>query len=109
MTIPARFDEYARQKILNAAKIANLFIIKLISEPTAASIVYGIQKMENGHIAVMDFGGGTFDISVIKLQNNIIRVVKTSGDLFLGGDDIDRLIYEKWVQGKERYSIGQKN
>ena len=108
MTIPARFDEYARQKILNAAKIANLFIIKLISEPTAASIVYGIQNMKNGHIAVMDFGGGTFDISVIKLQNNIIRVIKTSGDLFLGGDDIDRLIYEKWLQGEGDIVLAKK-
>lgn len=108
MTIPARFDEYARQKILSAAKIANLFIIKLISEPTAASIVYGIQNMGNGHIAVMDFGGGTFDISVIKLQNNIIRVIKTSGDLFLGGDDIDRLIYEKWLQAEGDIVLAKK-
>src|SRR5215467_441084 len=93
VTVPAYFNDAQRQATKDAGRIAGLEVLRLVNEPTAASLAYGLDKKETATIAVYDLGGGTFDISILKLQEGIFEVIATNGDTHLGGDDIDnRLI-----------------
>jgi len=93
ITVPAYFNDAQRQATKDAGRIAGLDVLRIVNEPTAASLAYGLDKRNQGTIAVYDFGGGTFDISILKLSDGIFEVRSTSGDTHLGGDDIDeRLI-----------------
>lgn len=89
VTVPAYFDDSQRQATKQAGKLAKLDVIRIINEPTAAALAYGLNKKEAGHIAVYDLGGGTFDISILELDNGIFHVKSTNGDTFLGGEDFD--------------------
>lgn len=90
ITVPAYFNDSQRQATKDAGMIAGLEVLRIINEPTAASLAYGLQEKTQGTIAVYDFGGGTFDISILKLKNGIFEVLATNGDTHLGGDDVDR-------------------
>jgi Fe-S protein assembly chaperone HscA len=92
VTVPAYFNDAQRQATKDAGRIAGLEVLRLVNEPTAASLAYGLDKRENGTIAVYDLGGGTFDISILKLHDGIFEVLATNGDTHLGGDDIDNLM-----------------
>src|SRR5216684_2472397 len=93
ITVPAYFNDAQRQATKDAGRIAGLDVLRLVNEPTAASLAYGLDKKQNGIVAVYDLGGGTFDISILKLHDGIFEVIATNGDTHLGGDDIDnRLI-----------------
>src|SRR5512144_1632789 len=93
VTVPAYFDDNQRAATKDACRIAGLEVVRLVNEPTAASLAYGLDKRKNGIVAVYDLGGGTFDISILKLHDGIFEVLATNGDTHLGGDDIDnRLI-----------------
>jgi molecular chaperone DnaK len=92
ITVPAYFNDAQRQATKDAGRIAGLEVLRLVNEPTAASLAYGLDKKQNGIVAVYDFGGGTFDISILKLHDQIFEVIATNGDTHLGGDDIDNLL-----------------
>jgi molecular chaperone DnaK len=92
ITVPAYFNDAQRQATKDAGRIAGLEVLRLVNEPTAASLAYGLDKKQNGTVAVYDLGGGTFDISILKLHDGIFEVVATNGDTHLGGDDIDNLL-----------------
>jgi Fe-S protein assembly chaperone HscA len=92
VTVPAYFNDAQRQATKDAGRIAGLEVLRLVNEPTAASLAYGLDKKENGTVSVYDLGGGTFDISILKLHDGIFEVVSTNGDTHLGGDDIDNLL-----------------
>jgi molecular chaperone DnaK len=92
ITVPAYFNDAQRQATKDAGRIAGLEVLRLVNEPTAASLAYGLDKKQNGIVAVYDLGGGTFDISVLKLHDGIFEVIATNGDTHLGGDDIDNLL-----------------
>jgi Fe-S protein assembly chaperone HscA len=92
VTVPAYFNDAQRQATKDAGRIAGLDVLRLVNEPTAAALAYGLDKRKSGTIAVYDLGGGTFDISILKLQDGIFEVLATNGDTFLGGDDIDQLL-----------------
>jgi len=92
ITVPAYFNDAQRQATKDAGRIAGLDVLRLVNEPTAASLAYGLDKRKNGIVAVFDLGGGTFDISILKLHDGIFEVVATNGDTHLGGDDIDNLL-----------------
>ncbi|HTP88756.1 MAG TPA: Fe-S protein assembly chaperone HscA [Bryobacteraceae bacterium] len=92
ITVPAYFNDAQRQATKDAGRIAGLEVLRLVNEPTAASLSYGLDKRKNGIVAVYDFGGGTFDISILKLHDGIFEVLATNGDTHLGGDDIDNLL-----------------
>jgi Fe-S protein assembly chaperone HscA len=92
ITVPAYFNDAQRQATKDAGRIAGLEVLRLVNEPTAASLAYGLDKKQNGIVAVYDLGGGTFDISILKLHDGIFEVVATNGDTHLGGDDIDNLL-----------------
>jgi molecular chaperone DnaK (HSP70) len=93
ITVPAYFNDAQRQATKDAGHLAGLEVLRIVNEPTAASLAYGIDKRKDGLVAVYDLGGGTFDVSILKLQEGIFEVLSTSGDTHLGGDDIDnRLI-----------------
>jgi len=93
ITVPAYFNDAQRQATKDAGRIAGLDVLRLVNEPTAAALAYGLDKRKDGIVAVYDLGGGTFDISILKLQEGIFEVLATNGDTHLGGDDIDnRLI-----------------
>ena len=92
ITVPAYFDDAQRQATKDAGRIAGLEVLRLVNEPTAAALAYGLDKRQNGTIAVYDFGGGTFDVSILKLQEGLFEVLATHGDTHLGGDDIDNLL-----------------
>jgi molecular chaperone DnaK len=92
ITVPAYFNDAQRQATKDAGHIAGLEVLRLVNEPTAASLAYGVDKKHNGTVAVYDFGGGTFDISILKLHDGIFEVIATNGDTHLGGDDIDNLL-----------------
>jgi molecular chaperone DnaK len=89
ITVPAYFDDSQRQATKDAGKIAGLNVLRIINEPTAASLAYGMDKKKEEKIAVYDLGGGTFDISTLELGEGVIEVRSTNGDTFLGGDDFD--------------------
>jgi Fe-S protein assembly chaperone HscA len=92
ITVPAYFNDAQRQATKDAGRIAGLDVLRLVNEPTAAALAYGLDKNKDGLIAVYDFGGGTFDISILKLHEGIFEVIATGGDTHLGGDDIDNLL-----------------
>src|SRR5271169_5385352 len=92
ITVPAYFNDAQRQATKDAGRIAGLNVLRLVNEPTAASLAYGLDKKKNGIIVVYDLGGGTFDISILKLHDGIFEVISTNGDTHLGGDDIDNLL-----------------
>jgi len=92
VTVPAYFNDAQRQATKDAGRIAGLEVLRLVNEPTAASLAYGLDKKKHGIVAVYDFGGGTFDISILKLHDGIFEVIATNGDTHLGGDDIDNLL-----------------
>ena len=92
ITVPAYFNDAQRQATKDAGRIAGLEVLRLVNEPTAASLAYGLDKKQNGIVAVYDLGGGTFDISILKLHDGIFEVISTNGDTHLGGDDIDNLL-----------------
>ena len=97
ITVPAYFNDSQRQATKDAGMIARLEVVRIINEPTAASLAYGLQEKTQGTIAVYDLGGGTFDISILKLKNGIFEVLATNGDTHLGGDDIDRRIADLFL------------
>jgi molecular chaperone DnaK len=92
ITVPAYFNDAQRQATKDAGRIAGLNVLRLVNEPTAASLAYGLDKKKHGMIVVYDLGGGTFDISILKLHDGIFEVISTNGDTHLGGDDIDNLL-----------------
>ena len=92
ITVPAYFNDAQRQATKDAGRMAGLDVLRLVNEPTAAALAYGLNREKEGVIAVYDLGGGTFDISILKLQDGIFEVVATNGDTHLGGDDIDNLL-----------------
>jgi Fe-S protein assembly chaperone HscA len=92
ITVPAYFNDAQRQATKDAGRIAGLEVLRLVNEPTAASLAYGLDRKKNGIVAVYDLGGGTFDISTLKLHDGIFEVISTNGDTHLGGDDIDNLL-----------------
>ena len=98
ITVPAYFNDSQRQATKDAGMIAGLEVLRIINEPTAASLAYGLQEKTQGTIAVYDFGGGTFDISILKLKNGIFEVLATNGDTHLGGDDLDHRIADHFIE-----------
>ncbi len=92
ITVPAYFNDAQRQATKDAGRMAGLDVLRLVNEPTAAALAYGLDRAKEGLVAVYDFGGGTFDISILRLQEGIFEVVATGGDTHLGGDDIDNLL-----------------
>jgi Fe-S protein assembly chaperone HscA len=94
ITVPAYFNDAQRQATRDAGRIAGLEVLRLVNEPTAAALAYGLDKRKEGVIAVYDLGGGTFDISILKLQDGIFEVLATNGDTHLGGDDIDNRLLQ---------------
>jgi len=103
ITVPAYFNDAQRQATRDAGKIAGLDVLRIVNEPTAASLAYGIglNPDDEQTIAVYDLGGGTFDVSILKIQNGIFEVLSTNGDTFLGGDDFDRVIIDYWLKNLE--------
>jgi len=100
VTVPAYFNDAQRQATRDAGKLAGLDVLRIINEPTAASLAYGIGLHKDDHktIAVYDLGGGTFDISILRISNGIFEVLSTNGDTYLGGDDFDNAIVKFWLQ-----------
>jgi molecular chaperone HscA len=103
ITVPAYFDDAQRQATKDAAKLAGLEVLRLLNEPTAAAVAYGLDQGAEGTYAVYDLGGGTFDISILKLTRGVFEVLATNGDPALGGDDFDRAIYD-WLLVRNGYS-----
>jgi Fe-S protein assembly chaperone HscA len=95
ITVPAYFNDAQRTATRDAGRIAGLDVLRIINEPTAASLAYGLDKRHTGLIAVYDFGGGTFDISILRVEDGVFQVLSTNGDTHLGGDDIDLLLTEQ--------------
>jgi Fe-S protein assembly chaperone HscA len=102
ITVPAYFNDAQRQATKDAGRLAGLEVLRIINEPTAAALAYGLDKKQNGIVAVYDLGGGTFDISILKLTDGIFEVLSTNGDTYLGGDDIDRRLMEMFLTQLKR-------
>src|ERR1700733_1010629 len=105
ITVPAYFNDAQRQATKDAGKIAGLEVKRIVNEPTAAALAYGLDKKSDEIIAVYDFGGGTFDISILEVGDNVVQVISTNGDTHLGGDDIDNLIID-WMAAEFKKSSG---
>jgi molecular chaperone DnaK len=105
ITVPAYFNDAQRQATKDAGRIAGLDVKRIINEPTAAALAYGLDKKNNEVIAVYDFGGGTFDISILEVGDNVVQVISTNGDTHLGGDDVDALIMD-YLMGEFRKDTG---
>ena len=105
ITVPAYFDDNQRQATKDAGKIAGLNVLRIINEPTAASLAYGMDKKKEEKIAVYDLGGGTFDISILEIGEGVVEVKSTNGDTYLGGDDFDLLIMD-WLAEEFRKDSG---
>ena len=105
ITVPAYFNDAQRQATKDAGKIAGLEVKRIVNEPTAAALAYGLDKKKDEIIAVYDFGGGTFDISILEVGDNVVQVISTNGDTHLGGDDIDNLIID-WLAAEFKKSQG---
>src|SRR5204863_5248382 len=103
ITVPAYFNDAQRQATKDARQIAGLEVMRNINEPTAAALAYGLDKKKDETIAVYDFGGGTFDISILEVGDNVVQVISTNGDTHLGGDDVDNLIID-WMVAEFRKS-----
>ncbi|HET7712929.1 MAG TPA: molecular chaperone DnaK, partial [Thermoanaerobaculia bacterium] len=104
ITVPAYFNDSQRQATRDAGKIAGLEVLRIINEPTAAALAYGLENRHNQLIAVYDLGGGTFDISILKLEEGLFEVLSTSGDTYLGGEDFDKRIMDWLVEQFQRDS-----
>src|SRR5437867_2117379 len=96
VTVPAYFDDSQRQATKDAGRIAGLEVLRIVNEPTAASLAYGLQRLAQGVIAVYDLGGGTFDISILRVKDGVFEVLATNGNTHLGGDDFDRAVAQ-WL------------
>src|SRR5688500_334663 len=94
ITVPAYFNDAQRTATRDAGRLAGLEVLRIINEPTAASLAYGLDKKSRGTIAVYDLGGGTFDISILKVEDGVFQVLSTNGDTHLGGDDFDNLLMQ---------------
>jgi molecular chaperone DnaK len=105
ITVPAYFNDSQRQATKDAGRIAGLAVKRIVNEPTAAALAYGLDKNQDELIAVYDFGGGTFDISILEVGENVVQVVSTNGDTHLGGDDLDARVME-WMIGEFRKDQG---
>ncbi|MEK7770138.1 MAG: molecular chaperone DnaK, partial [candidate division NC10 bacterium] len=105
ITVPAYFNDSQRQATKDAGRIAGLDVLRIVNEPTAASLAYGLQKLAQGTIAVYDLGGGTFDISILSVKDGIFEVLATNGNTHLGGDDFDRVMVE-WLLADIRETHG---
>ena len=92
ITVPAYFNDAQRQATKDAGKIAGLEVLRIVNEPTAAALAYGLDKKKDETIAVFDFGGGTFDISILEVGEGVVEVKSTNGDTHLGGDDVDEVL-----------------
>jgi Fe-S protein assembly chaperone HscA len=99
ITVPAYFNDAQRTATRDAGRIAGLEVLRIINEPTAASLAYGLDKRHTGVIAVYDLGGGTFDISILRVEDGVFQVLATNGDTHLGGDDLDMLLVEQILAG----------
>jgi molecular chaperone HscA len=106
ITVPAYFDDAQRQATKDAGRLAGLDVLRLLNEPTAAALAYGLEKNESGTFAVYDLGGGTFDITILSLEDGVFQVKSTGGDSALGGDDMDRALAEVLLA---RAGLGEKN
>lgn len=105
ITVPAYFNDSQRQATKDAGKIAGLEVKRIVNEPTAAALAYGLDKKKDEIIAVYDFGGGTFDISILEVGDNVVQVISTNGDTHLGGDDVDNLIID-WMVAEFKKAQG---
>jgi molecular chaperone DnaK len=105
ITVPAYFNDAQRQATKDAGRIAGLDVKRIVNEPTAAALAYGLDKKKDELIAVYDFGGGTFDISILEVGDNVVQVLSTNGDTHLGGDDIDNVIID-WITAEFRKTSG---
>ena len=105
VTVPAYFNDSQRQATRDAGRLAGLNVQRLVNEPTAASLAYGLDKQDHGVIAVYDLGGGTFDISILRLQGGVFEVLSTNGDTRLGGDDLDRRLAQ-WMIDRAAEELG---
>ncbi len=105
ITVPAYFNDSQRQATKDAGEIAGLEVVRIVNEPTAAALAYGLEKKGNEKIAVYDFGGGTFDISILEVGDGVVEVRSTNGDTALGGDDIDKVVMD-WMVAEFRKSHG---
>jgi Fe-S protein assembly chaperone HscA len=94
ITVPAYFDDTQRQATRDAARLAGLEVLRIVNEPTAASLAYGLDQRDKGNVVVFDLGGGTFDVTVLAIEGGVFRVLATAGDTHLGGDDFDQLLAE---------------
>ena len=107
ITVPAYFDDAQRQATKDAAQLAGLQVLRLLNEPTAAAVAYGLDQHSQGIFAVYDLGGGTFDLSILRLTRGVFEVIATSGDVLLGGDDFDQLLaddfcrHHQWAAAQE--------
>ncbi|HTR85600.1 MAG TPA: Fe-S protein assembly chaperone HscA [Reyranella sp.] len=106
ITVPAYFDDAARTATRDAARVAGLEVLRLVNEPTAAALAYGLDKGSEGLYAVYDLGGGTFDFSVLRLEKGVFQVLATGGDTALGGDDFDRAIAERLLAERKKDGLG---
>jgi molecular chaperone DnaK len=110
ITVPAYFDDSQRQATQDAGKIAGLNVLRIINEPTAAALAYGLEDSENKRVAIFDLGGGTFDISILDIADGVFEVRSTSGDTYLGGEDFDRKLVEHLMDGfKNEHGIDLRN
>ena len=98
ITVPAYFNDSQRQATRDAGEIAGLNVLRVINEPTAAALAYGMDKQEDKLVAVYDLGGGTFDVSIVEIQNGVFEVKATNGDTFLGGEDFDNTLVSYLVK-----------
>ncbi len=104
ITVPAYFNDGQRQATKDAGRLAGLEVMRLVNEPTAASLAYGLERRATGNVAVYDFGGGTFDVSILSIKGGIFEVLATNGDTHLGGDDLDRALVDFILEGEPEES-----
>jgi molecular chaperone DnaK len=106
ITVPAYFNDAQRQATKDAGQIAGLEVLRVINEPTAAALAYGLDKSESSVIAVYDLGGGTFDISILEMQKGVFEVKSTNGDTHLGGEDFDNVLVQHILDGYKKETGG---
>ncbi len=109
ITVPAYFDDAQRQATKDAGRLAGLEVLRLLNEPTAAALAYGLEKQQNGLFAVYDLGGGTFDVTILRLEDGVFQVKSTGGDSALGGDDMDRAIAERMLDRMRALSAAERS
>ncbi|CAK9049424.1 unnamed protein product [Durusdinium trenchii] len=107
VTVPAYFNDSQRQATKDAGKIAGLDVLRIVNEPTAASLAYGLEKKNNETILVFDLGGGTFDVSVLEVGDGVCEVLATHGDTHLGGDDFDKVVVDWLAEDFQKKEAGR--